>query len=182
MIVVPDAAATEAAGRRLTAVLQRGDLVILTGPLGAGKTTFTRGVGEGLAVRGPITSPTFVIARVHPSLVGGPELLHVDAYRLDTAEQLWDLDLETEAAVTVVEWGRGKAEQLQTDWLEVSIDRTEGGSAVTTAPPAGASAAELQSTLSRGSSDEGDQRLITWRSQGERWRGVDLAAVLAPPM
>lgn len=155
MIVLPDAEATEAAGRRLAEVLQPGDLLILTGPLGAGKTTFTRGIGAGLGVRGPITSPTFVIARVHPSLVGGAELLHVDAYRLDTAEQLWDLDLETEAAVTVVEWGRGKAEKLHSDWLEISIDRAAGGG------------------------DVGEQRQISWRSHGARWQGLDLAAVLS---
>ena len=86
-----------------------GDLVILSGDLGAGKTTLTQGIGAGLGVRGEITSPTFVIARVHPSLVGGPPLVHVDAYRLGGIDELDDLDLDTslDDAVTVVEWGEG---------------------------------------------------------------------------
>ncbi|NUO34402.1 MAG: tRNA (adenosine(37)-N6)-threonylcarbamoyltransferase complex ATPase subunit type 1 TsaE, partial [Dermatophilaceae bacterium] len=94
-------------GRRLGALLRGGDVLVLTGDLGAGKTTLTQAVAEGLGVRGPITSPTFVIARVHPSLVGGPELVHVDAYRLGSALELDDLDLDADldASVTVVEWG-----------------------------------------------------------------------------
>lgn len=84
-----DTDTTVAVGRRLASLLRAGDLVVLTGGLGAGKTTLTRGLGEGLGVRGAVTSPTFVIARVHPSLSGGPELVHVDAYRLGgTAEQI----------------------------------------------------------------------------------------------
>lgn len=111
-------------GRRLGALLRAGDLLLLTGGLGAGKTTLTQGIAEGLGVRGPITSPTFVIARVHPSLVGGPELVHVDAYRLDGALELDDLDLDSdlESAVTVVEWGAGLAEELTDDRLELLID------------------------------------------------------------
>jgi len=109
-----DAAATRAAGRRFAERLGPGDLVILSGELGAGKTTFTQGLAEGLGVRGPITSPTFVLARVHPSLVGGPALVHVDAYRLGSLAELDDLDLDAsvEDSVTVVEWGEGKAEVL----------------------------------------------------------------------
>src|SRR5688500_17491574 len=106
-IDVPDTAAMEAFGQQLGAVLRAGDLVVLTGPLGAGKTTLTRGIGEGLGVRGPVQSPTFVLARTHPSLVGGSPLLHVDAYRLDSAELLDDLDLDFAHAVVVVEWGAG---------------------------------------------------------------------------
>ncbi len=118
---------TRAWGRRLGAVLRAGDLVLLTGELGAGKTTLTQGIGEGLGVRGPITSPTFVIARVHPSLVGGPELVHVDAYRLGGTDELDDLDLDTEIeqAVTVVEWGRGLAEDLRPDRLEITLTGLE---------------------------------------------------------
>ena len=103
-------------------VLAAGDLVVLTGGLGAGKTTLTQGIGEGLGVRGPITSPTFVIARVHPSLVGGPDLVHVDAYRLGGVAELDDLDLDAslDEAVTVVEWGHGLAEGLAEDHLEVT--------------------------------------------------------------
>ena len=114
---------TQAWGARLGAVLRAGDLVVLTGGLGAGKTCLTQGIGVGLGVRGPITSPTFVIARVHPSLVGGPDLVHVDAYRLGGFAELEDLDLDTslEEAVTVVEWGHGVAEQLSEAYLEVSM-------------------------------------------------------------
>src|SRR5690349_22261911 len=110
-------------GARLAGVLAEGDLVVLTGGLGAGKTTLTQGLAEGLGVRGPITSPTFVIARVHPSLVGGPALVHVDAYRLGGLAELDDLDLDTslEESVTVIEWGHGLAEDLAEDRLEVTL-------------------------------------------------------------
>jgi tRNA threonylcarbamoyladenosine biosynthesis protein TsaE len=110
-------------GHRLGQVLAAGDLVVLTGGLGAGKTTLTQGLAEGLGVRGPITSPTFVIARVHPSLVGGPDLVHVDAYRLGGFAELDDLDLDAslDEAVTVVEWGHGLAEALAEDHLEVTL-------------------------------------------------------------
>lgn len=126
----PDAARTRELGERLGASLVAGDLVVLTGELGAGKTTFTQGLGEGLQVRGGVTSPTFVIARVHPSLVGGPDLVHVDAYRLGGLDELDDLDLDTslDTAVTVVEWGAGIAEGLADSRLEVRIERTVGDS------------------------------------------------------
>lgn len=122
-ILLPTPDDTHAWGIRLGALLQAADLVVLTGGLGAGKTTLTQGIAEGLRVRGPITSPTFVIARVHPSLVGGPDLVHVDAYRLQGLVELDDLDLEAslESAVTVVEWGHGIAEQLSEDYLEVTL-------------------------------------------------------------
>ena len=115
---------TRAFGERVAAGLRAGDLVILTGGLGAGKTTLTQGLAAGLGVRGPITSPTFVIARVHPSLVGGPALVHVDAYRLGGLAELADLDLDTslEESVTVVEWGHGVAEELSDDRLEIILD------------------------------------------------------------
>jgi tRNA threonylcarbamoyladenosine biosynthesis protein TsaE len=111
-------------GRRLAKILRAGDLVILAGPLGAGKTTLVQGIGDGLGVRGPVTSPTFVIARVHPVLSGaGPALVHADAYRLGSISEVDDLDLDTDAstAVTVVEWGTGLAEGLSEDRLEISI-------------------------------------------------------------
>jgi tRNA threonylcarbamoyladenosine biosynthesis protein TsaE len=116
---------TQAFGRRLGERLRAGDLVVLTGDLGAGKTTLTQGIGEGLGVRGPITSPTFVISRIHPSLVGGPALVHVDAYRLGSQLELDDLDLDADldAAVTVVEWGSGLAEALTDSPLEIRIER-----------------------------------------------------------
>ena len=121
----PDADAMRGLGRSLAGQLARGDLIVLSGELGAGKTTFTQGLGAGLGVRGDITSPTFVIARVHPSLVGGPDLVHVDAYRLGSLEELDDLDLDAslDDAVTVVEWGEGLAEGLSESRLEVVIVR-----------------------------------------------------------
>jgi tRNA threonylcarbamoyladenosine biosynthesis protein TsaE len=118
-------------GRQLAGLLRAGDLVILTGPLGAGKTTLVQGIGAGLGVRGPVTSPTFVIARVHPVVSGlsgasgsGPALVHADAYRLGSISEVDDLDLDTDAAtaVTVVEWGAGLAEGLAQDRLEISIE------------------------------------------------------------
>jgi tRNA threonylcarbamoyladenosine biosynthesis protein TsaE len=114
---------TKAWGARLGAALKAGDLLVLSGGLGAGKTSLTQGIAAGLRVRGPITSPTFVIARVHPSLAGGPDLVHVDAYRLGGLAELDDLDLDAslETAVTVVEWGHGVAEQLSEDYLEVTL-------------------------------------------------------------
>ncbi|MGV4985593.1 tRNA (adenosine(37)-N6)-threonylcarbamoyltransferase complex ATPase subunit type 1 TsaE [Streptomyces sp. NRAIS4] len=116
-------------GRRLAKLLRAGDLVMLSGELGAGKTTLTRGLGEGLGVRGAVTSPTFVIARVHPSLGGGPPLVHVDAYRLggglDEMEDL-DLDVNLPDSVIVVEWGEGKVEELTEDRLQVVIHRAVG--------------------------------------------------------
>ena len=114
---------THAWGARLGAQLKAGDLLVLSGGLGAGKTALTQGIAAGLGVRGPITSPTYVIARVHPSLVGGPDLVHVDAYRLGGLAELDDLDLDTslDETVTVVEWGHGVAEQLSEDYLEVTL-------------------------------------------------------------
>ncbi|XVQ15946.1 tRNA (adenosine(37)-N6)-threonylcarbamoyltransferase complex ATPase subunit type 1 TsaE [Spirillospora sp. CA-255316] len=127
---VPGAADMRALGVRLGGLLRAGDLLVLTGDLGAGKTTLTQGIGEGLRVRGPITSPTFVIARVHPALAGGPALVHVDAYRLGGFAELDDLDLDASAedSVTVVEWGEGLAEGLADARLEVIISRSEGPS------------------------------------------------------
>ena len=124
---LPTAELTKWWGLELAAELEPGDLVILTGDLGAGKTTFTQGLGEGLGVRGAVTSPTFVIARVHPSLGAGPALVHVDAYRLGGAAELDDLDLDTDLdqAVTVVEWGEGLAEALAEDRIEIDLHRRD---------------------------------------------------------
>nr|WP_101395839.1 tRNA (adenosine(37)-N6)-threonylcarbamoyltransferase complex ATPase subunit type 1 TsaE [Phycicoccus duodecadis] len=123
-VALPTVDDTRALGARLGGMLRAGDLVVLTGTLGAGKTTLTQGLGEALGVRGAVTSPTFVIARVHPSTVGGPALVHVDAYRLGGALELDDLDLDAsvEQSVTVVEWGHGLAEGLAADRLEVVLD------------------------------------------------------------
>lgn len=126
------ATAAQACGKALGQILRPGDLVVLNGPLGAGKTTLTQGIAQGLQVRGPITSPTFVIARIHPSLVKGPMLVHVDAYRLAGHAELDDLDLDTDVdqAVTVVEWGAGLAESLGESRLEITLGM--GGRAVRT--------------------------------------------------
>ena len=122
-IEVPTAADMHALGRRLAGRLQAGDLLVLNGPLGAGKTTLVQGIGAGLRVRGPVTSPTFVIARVHPSLAGGPGLVHVDAYRLSSVAEVDDLDLDASVddCVTVVEWGGGLVEGLAAERLEIGI-------------------------------------------------------------
>ena len=130
---LPEPADTEALGERLATGLRAGDLVVLAGPLGAGKTVLVRGLARGLGVTGPVTSPTFVIAREHrpgPDGAGVP-LVHVDAYRLgiaehaDVAAELDDLDLDTDlaGAVVVVEWGEGVAERLAARHLLVRLDR-----------------------------------------------------------
>ncbi|MDR2114143.1 MAG: tRNA (adenosine(37)-N6)-threonylcarbamoyltransferase complex ATPase subunit type 1 TsaE [Bifidobacteriaceae bacterium] len=132
---LPTAQDTRALGRNLARFLGPGDLVLLSGGLGAGKTTLTQGLGEGLRVRGPVSSPTFIIARVHPALGSGPALVHVDAYRLgglsdrEGLAQLDDLDLDAalEDSVTVVEWGEGLAERLAQDRLEIQLERHRGG-------------------------------------------------------
>lgn len=140
VVDLPTAEDTRDLGLRLGRTLRPGDLIVLTGDLGAGKTTLTQGLGEGLQVRGPVTSPTFVIARVHPSLVGGPALVHVDAYRLGGAVELDDLDLDTDvaASVTVVEWGHGVAERLADAYLEVVLTTAEGDRRVATLAGVGA--------------------------------------------
>ncbi|WP_369070187.1 tRNA (adenosine(37)-N6)-threonylcarbamoyltransferase complex ATPase subunit type 1 TsaE [Kineococcus terrestris] len=170
---LPTPAATTALGRRLGGLLRAGDLVVLSGDLGAGKTTFTRGLADGLGVRGPVTSPTFVIARVHPSLVGGPPLVHVDAYRLGSLAEVDDLDLDASAgeAVTVVEWGSGMVEELAEDRLEVDLLRPHGATAGD-AGDAGDAGAELDVPV--------EPRAVRLRAVGARWAGVDLAALLDP--
>lgn len=122
VITLPTPADTRAFGARLGGILRAGDLVILTGPLGAGKTALVQGIGDGLGVQGRVVSPTFVIARVHP---GPLPLLHVDAYRLGSLAEVDDLDLDvnTADAVTAVEWGAGLVEQLADARLEISIAR-----------------------------------------------------------
>jgi tRNA threonylcarbamoyladenosine biosynthesis protein TsaE len=107
--------------------LMAGDVVLLTGELGAGKTTFTRGLGAALGVRGAVTSPTFVLARTHPRLDSSqPPLVHVDAYRLSTAMELDDLDIDFERSIVVIEWGAGLVEELTDSWLAITIDRPRG--------------------------------------------------------
>ncbi len=124
---VPDADAMRTLGRRLAGVLRAGDVIVASGPLGAGKTTLTQGIGEGLDVEGPVISPTFVLSRVHRSRRGGPSLVHVDAYRLGSPDELQDIDLQESLAdaVTLVEWGRGVAEWLSDEPLEIDIQRSD---------------------------------------------------------
>jgi len=157
--VAESAGQARALGEKLATALRPGDLLILIGNLGAGKTTFTQGLGVGLGVRGDVTSPTFVIARVHPSLVGGPALVHVDAYRLGGIAELDDLDLDTslDDAVTVVEWGEGLAEALAETRLEITITRAHGD--------------DLD--------DDHDVRRFRFAPVGDRWIGSRLAEILA---
>lgn len=151
-----DVTATRALGERLAAGLQAGDLVVLSGPLGAGKTALTQGIGTGLGVRGAVTSPTFVLARVHR---GPLPLVHVDAYRLREARARLDLDdLDLDAAledgVTVVEWGEGLAERLTDSWLHLRLERS--------APP-----------LDGGTTNPDiSRRTALLTAHGERWRVV----------
>jgi len=155
-IAVETAAEMRDLGRQLAGLLRLGDLVILTGPLGAGKTTLTQGIGAGLGVRGTVTSPTFVIARVHP---GPTPLVHVDAYRLGTSLELDDLDLDADVdrSVTIVEWGEGLAEGLASDRLEVTIMPAAPEDAVPEGEP----------------SDIRDQpRTVRIRGIGSRWQEV----------
>jgi tRNA threonylcarbamoyladenosine biosynthesis protein TsaE len=181
-------------GRRLASVLTAGDLVILSGGLGAGKTTLTQGIGDGLGVRGPITSPTFVIARVHPPLAAsaaarndgagrGPALVHADAYRLGSVLELDDLDLDTDTAssVTVVEWGEGLAEGLSADRLEITITPVaaarDGMSAADRADGPGDPAAadgDAEEEWDDDGAAADRPRTVRISAVGERWEGVEL--------
>ena len=124
-VTLPTLEHTLAFGRDLGARLRPGDLVILSGSLGAGKTALTKGIGAGMGVSGTIASPTFVLARVHPAAGRGVPLVHVDAYRLAGSVELEDLDLDTDltAAAVVIEWGEGVAEQLSDERLVIHLER-----------------------------------------------------------
>ena len=114
-------------GLALGATFKAGDLVLLTGPLGAGKTTLTRGIGEALGAIGNVSSPTFVIARTHKLAGKTHVLVHVDAYRLSSAAELDDLDIDFENSITIVEWGKGYTDGLTDRWLEIEIERDHTG-------------------------------------------------------
>lgn len=164
---------THALAAVLGAQLGAGDLLVLTGELGAGKTTFTQGLGEGLGVRAGIISPTFVLVRIHPNLPGGPrpggpDLVHVDAYRLGSASEIDDIDLENtiDSAVTVVEWGRGRVEHLSESRLEVDLVRSLGGAPA--APEATVGTAG-PGTLDFDTEDDDEPRTIVIRGFGPRW-------------
>lgn len=124
---IPDSDAMHQLGVDLAAQLKAGDVVVLTGPLGAGKTTLSRGIGEGLNVVGTVSSPTFVIARTHKRTDGGPELVHVDAYRLGSPAELDDLDIDFKNSITLIEWGRGFTDGLSDSWLDIEIERDHTG-------------------------------------------------------
>jgi tRNA threonylcarbamoyl adenosine modification protein YjeE len=147
-------------GARLAAVLRAGDLVVLTGPLGAGKTTLTRGLGAALGARGQVSSPTFVLARTHPT-TAGPDLVHVDAYRLSDPVELDDLDLDWDAAIVVVEWGRGMVDGISDSVLDVEITRATG-----------ADDAASDDTDPDDVPDEPRRVVVT--ATGPRWEGVAL--------
>jgi len=152
IVATPDEMA--ALGARIAAQLRAGDLVALNGELGAGKTTLTRGLGEALGVRGAVTSPTFVLARTHPRVDGAP-LVHVDAYRLQSAVELDDLDVDFETSIVVVEWGAGLLDGITDDWLELDIVRPVGG-------------VETE--------DGVEPRTVTVTGHGERWADLSWLA------
>ena len=152
VITVADAAAMQRLGERLAGLLRAGDVIIATGELGAGKTTLSQGIGRGLQSIGPIISPTFVISRIHPSAVGRPDLVHVDAYRIGGEDELDDLDLDSRVgdSITVVEWGEGLAERLSPERLEIGIHRPPGT----------------------------DTRTVVLRGIGPRWTAVELGGLV----
>lgn len=162
-----------ALGARLADLLAPGDLIIASGDLGAGKTTLTQGIGAGLGVTDDITSPTFVLSRVHRSGHGRPDLVHVDAYRLGGLAEIEDLDLDTDAeqVVTVVEWGRGAAEGLTDHRLEITVLRSEAD-ADDDPDVAGADGS---------TDDEANARLVLITGVGQRWAAVDLAVLADEP-
>ncbi len=143
MIDIATADAMEAFGECVARELRAGDVLCLTGPLGAGKTTFARGLGRALGVRGAVTSPTFVVARTH-ARTGGAPLVHVDAYRLQNPAELEDLDIDWDGSICVVEWGKGMLDTSVDAWLEIVIDR--------------------------GTSGDDDARVVTLHAVGERGR------------
>ena len=151
-IANPDAMA--ALAERIAPHLEAGDLLALNGELGAGKTTFTRGLGAALGVRGAVTSPTFVLARTHHR-EGAAPLVHVDAYRLSSAVELDDLDIDFERSIVVVEWGAGLLDGVTDSWLQLDIERPHGGEP----------------------DDEGiEPRTVTVTGHGQRWADLSWLA------
>ena len=150
---IGDAEAMHQFGVKLANQLKAGDLIVLVGPLGAGKTTLTRGIGEGLKAIGNVSSPTFVIARTHKREATDVPMVHVDAYRLGSAAELDDLDIDFANSIVLVEWGKGLLDGISENWLEIEISREQ----VATEP---------------GSDTE--TRELTITAFGERWQQVNI--------
>lgn len=144
---IKSAEAMEQLGSKLAGLLKPGDLILLAGPLGAGKTTLTRGIGRGLSAEGTIQSPTFVLARTHK--IPNGKLVHIDAYRLSSAVELDDLDIDFENSIVIVEWARDFLDGYSKNFLTVEIDRT----------------------------NEDDSRLVTLTPTGSRWKEASLASL-----
>jgi tRNA threonylcarbamoyl adenosine modification protein YjeE len=143
-------------GARIATLLIAGDVVVLDGPLGAGKTTLVQGLGQQLAVEGMVTSPTFVVSRIHKGKADNLSLVHVDAYRLASGSDLIDLDLDhQENAAYVIEWGLPFVAAFTDDWLEVHLNRSD----------------ILSDELDAASGD----RTVSIVAVGKRWEAVDLS-------
>lgn len=153
-VVVPTADAMRELGAAIGRACRGGDVLILSGDLGAGKTTFTQGLALGIGIEEPVTSPTFVIARAHPNPWGGPGLVHVDAYRLGSRLELDDLDLDADLddSVVVVEWGGGLAEGLADSWVDLVLSRSEA--------------------------EDDETRVVEITPHGSRWDGALAAGIL----
>ena len=177
-VATGDADETRALGARLARLLRAGDLVMLSGGLGAGKTTLAQGIGAALEVRGRVSSPTFIIARVHPALSDGPDLIHVDAYRITSLEEIDALDLDSslDRAVTLVEWGEEKVEALSPDRLEIQVLRPHGAVRAEHPQPEDAPAGSVagEPVVDLGEVDDGNRTIIV-RAVGPRWADVDLS-------
>jgi tRNA threonylcarbamoyl adenosine modification protein YjeE len=148
-----DAEAMHEFGVKLASQLKAGDLIVLVGPLGAGKTTLTRGIGEGLKAIGNVSSPTFVIARTHKREATNVPMVHVDAYRLGSAAELDDLDIDFANSIVLVEWGKGLLDGTSENWLEIEISREQ----VATEP-----------------GSDSETRELTITAFGERWQQVNI--------
>jgi len=187
-VATGDADETRALGARLARLLRAGDLVMLSGGLGAGKTTLAQGIGAALEVRGRVSSPTFIIARVHPALAGGPDLIHVDAYRITSLEEIDALDLDSslDRSVTLVEWGEEKVEALSPDRLEIQVRRPHGAvrdgvrrlDDVAFGSESSGGAVTEDPVVDLGEVDDGS-RTITVRALGPRWADIDLSPLAA---
>ena len=187
-VATSDADETRALGARLARLLRAGDLVMLSGGLGAGKTTLAQGIGAALQVRGRVSSPTFIIARVHPALSDGPDLIHVDAYRITSLEEIDALDLDSslDRSVTLVEWGEEKVEALSPDRLEIQVRRPHGAvrdgvrrlDDVAFGSESSGGAVTEDPVVDLGEVDDGS-RTITVRALGPRWADIDLSPLAA---